>query len=183
MANRFTDSMKWDDAWFMGLSVIDKLVWFYICDKCDHAGVWKVNEPLIVAQIGAQLDLEASLRAFGERIELLKNTEKWLIKGFIGFQYKGQLNPANKAHKGVLSALEKHGLSSLAKGLVSPSEAPAKGPRNRSRNRSRNSASKSNLKPISESLKASLDSLPADFQSWPIKKQVEYWGLQKEASA
>ena len=116
MSNRFTDTMKWDDAFFMDLTPEQKLFWLYVCDKCDHAGVWKVNRRLASVQIGFEVDLNNALEAFGKRIQPLSD-EKWHIVGFIEFQYKGQLNPENKAHKGVLAALEKHGIEAPTKGL------------------------------------------------------------------
>jgi len=40
MSKRFTDSTKWaSKPWFRKLSPNAKLLWLYICDTCDVAGV------------------------------------------------------------------------------------------------------------------------------------------------
>jgi hypothetical protein len=39
MAKRLTDSNKWNDSWFTNLPMDIKLVWIYLLDACDHAGV------------------------------------------------------------------------------------------------------------------------------------------------
>ena len=47
MAKRFTDTEKWKDPWFCALTEKEKLFWVYIVDNCDHAGIWRVNWPLV----------------------------------------------------------------------------------------------------------------------------------------
>ena len=84
MPKRFTDTNKWDDAWFGALSPTDKLFWSYLCDKCDHAGIWKVNIPLAKFHIGA--DYEPDPKRFGGRIQVL-DKDKWYIPKFVAFQY------------------------------------------------------------------------------------------------
>ena len=44
MAKRFTDTMKWNEDWYLDLALVDKLFWIYICDNCDHAGIFKPNK-------------------------------------------------------------------------------------------------------------------------------------------
>lgn len=137
MANRFTDSNKWDDPFFMNLSPLYKIFWIYLCDRCDHAGVWKVNKKLADVQIGAEINLQEILKVFNGRISVIADGEKWVINGFIKFQYKGELNSENKAHKGVLKALQGHGIEAPMEGLLEPLlEGPSN--RSRSRNGSRN---------------------------------------------
>ncbi len=43
MAKRFTETTIWDEDWFLNLSNKEMLLWFYIKDNCDHAGIWKPN--------------------------------------------------------------------------------------------------------------------------------------------
>jgi len=114
MAKRFTATDKWDDPWFCELSDPEKLFWFYLLDKCDHAGMWQVNWPLVKFHIKGVIDLDR----FGERIAKI-SAEKWHIPKFIDFQYggKGGLNPENKVHKSVLDILENQ---APTKGLYSP---------------------------------------------------------------
>jgi len=41
MPKRLTATEKWNDPWFCGLNIEDKLFWIYLCDNCDHAGIYK----------------------------------------------------------------------------------------------------------------------------------------------
>jgi len=106
MAKRFTASDKWDDPWFYELPDKDKLFWIFILDRCDMAGVWKVNWRMTESYLGYRPNLDS----FGGRIVVLSEG-KLFVPGFIRFQY-GELNPANRMHRGVLSALRGHGVAS-----------------------------------------------------------------------
>jgi len=111
MANRFTDTTKWEDDWFLNLSPDHKLVWFYVCDRCDHAGIWNPSQRMMDAFIGKHISLDSALVAFGGRVSLLQNS-RWYICKFVRYQYKGALNPENKAHKSVIAILVANGIDS-----------------------------------------------------------------------
>lgn len=115
MAKRFTDTGKWDKGSFMDLAPKMKLAWAYLCDKCDHAGIWDVNTKLMSMQIGWDYSLEDLLSGLRDRVEL-RNGSKLILKEFIEFQY-GNLNPSNRVHNSILQRVK-----SLApsKPLVSP---------------------------------------------------------------
>lgn len=115
MAKRFTDSEKWGHAWFRKLSPKMKCVWIYLCDKCDHAGIWVSDLEALSFHVGDEVSDEEIIRAFGSRLIRVK-ADKYLIQSFIDFQY-GPLNPANRVHQSVISRLEKEGLN---KDLISP---------------------------------------------------------------
>lgn len=104
MPKRFTATEKWDDPWFCALSERDRLFWVFLCDKCDHAGIWQVNR-LLVQLYFPNYDLKPE--RFADRIQVL-TPEKWLLTKFVFFQYK-QLNPENRAHASVIDKLEKEG--------------------------------------------------------------------------
>ena len=55
MAKRFTDNQKWSKSWFMDLEPKDKLLWIYMIDSCDHAGIWEVNWKLTSFMVGFQV--------------------------------------------------------------------------------------------------------------------------------
>ena len=85
MAKRLTDSTKWNDNWFTELPSDVKLIWLYILDTCDHAGVYKVSYKLIRFNTGTE-------RTETEIIEYLKDRiyiadDKWFIPKLITFQY------------------------------------------------------------------------------------------------
>lgn len=104
MAKRFTDTGKWAKAGFSELSIKMKLIWIYLCDNCDHAGVWDINMNLLSFQIGQRTTLPEMTEGFGDKVELRDN--KLLIPSFIEFQY-GALNPDNRVHQSVLQRLER----------------------------------------------------------------------------
>ena len=109
MAKRFTDTEKWSDEWFLNLDQSMKILWIYITDKCDHAGVWSVNFNLATILIGTIYDKQSALIAFGDRVTVISD-EKWFIAKFIRFQYGVPLNLNNNAHRGVVKLLKYHGL-------------------------------------------------------------------------
>jgi hypothetical protein len=119
MAKRFTDSEKWKKPFIKKLPMQYKLLWFYLLDDCNHAGVWQVDLEIASLRIGYKLNLKDSITALNDKIKVFDNGEKWFIKDFIEFQY-GELNEKNRAHKSVISVLTKYNLLSLNKPLTSP---------------------------------------------------------------
>jgi len=119
MAKRFTDSEKWKKPFIKKLPMQYKLLWFYLLDDCNHAGVWQVDLEIASLRIGYKLNLKDSITALNDKIKVFDNGEKWFIKDFIEFQY-GELNEKNRAHKSVISVLNKYNLLSLNKPLTSP---------------------------------------------------------------
>lgn len=107
MSKRFTDTNKWDHAWFRKLQPAMKCAWTYICDKCDHAGMWTVDFEAMSFNIGEEISKEQFVHTFKEKVFFLKE-DKILIQSFIDFQY-GALNPDNRVHLSVISLLEKEG--------------------------------------------------------------------------
>jgi len=112
MAKRFTDTMKWNEDWFLELSTSNKLFWIYVCDNCDHAGIYKLNKRMFELLIGAKIntdDFLTTINAEKDRIILLDNG-KWYITKFIEFQYGPTLNPNNRVHKSILTLLIKNAI-------------------------------------------------------------------------
>ena len=126
MSKRYVDTESWNDPWYQKLPMVYKCFWKYICDRCDCAGVWKVNQELAEFQIGAPVDWDNLLAAFKGRIVILSE-EKWMVTKFVSFQY-GALTEANRMHRGILRTLEVHGLAypfdGALKGLQRGIEAP-----------------------------------------------------------
>ncbi len=105
MAKRFTDTDKWKRPWFRGLPNELKVVWFYLLDQCDHAGVWCADFGLLEFQTGAHFDAHAFEASFEGKIKRI-DEDKYFIPAFSEFQY-GELNPNNNAHRSVLKIIKK----------------------------------------------------------------------------
>jgi len=117
MAKRFTDTEKWDRPWFRGLPLQYKLLWIFILDRCDIAGVWYVDMGLAAFQIGFKFDRLKAEKVFEKQIQI--NGERWLIKDFIPFQY-GSLEASNKVYRSVSAKLLAFKEGAL-EGHISPS--------------------------------------------------------------
>jgi hypothetical protein len=111
---RFTETQKWEDPWFRKLKPELKLLWQWILDRCDNAGVIDPDIDLASFQIGHQYPMD-TLSQFAGRVAKLP-CGKWFIPKFIEFQY-GQLSVECKAHKPIFISLEKHGLKGYPKGI------------------------------------------------------------------
>ncbi len=108
MAKRFTDTEKWKKPFIRGLKGPYKLLWLYICDDCDYAGIWQVDLEVAEIRIGEKLEEKKALQFFGDKIIPLENGYKWFIPSFIEFQYPTGLSENNKAHTGIIKILEKY---------------------------------------------------------------------------
>jgi hypothetical protein len=123
MSKRFTDTDKWKKGFIRGLEPAYKLLWLYITDDCNHAGIWDVDIEVAALRIGIPLDQQKALSQLGNHIKVFDDGKKWFIPSFIEFQY-GTLNPSNRAHNSVIQTLSKY--QSLSP-LVSPLQAPSLG--------------------------------------------------------
>ena len=115
MAKRFTDTDKWKKPFIRGLEAPYKLLWFYILDDCDHAGIWIVDLEIASIRCGHTFNEKDVLKIFNGQVDVVRKGEIWFIRDFIDFQY-GTLNPENRAHKSVLDRLKKYKI----KPLISP---------------------------------------------------------------
>jgi hypothetical protein len=123
MAKRFTDTEKWKKPFIRGLQGAYKLLWLYICDDCDHAGIWQVDMEVAAIRIGEKIDIKEAIKSFDEKIIIIDKGNKWFIPSFLEFQYPSGLNSDNRAHNSVIILLEKYNLRiSKDKPLISPSE-------------------------------------------------------------
>lgn len=117
MAKRFTATEKWDDAWFWNLSQTDKLFWGYVCDKCDHAGIWEANWSLTILAIGGNPDMSK----FSERMIKISN-DKFFIPRFLRYQYGNNFQKSqDHVRKSIIARLSALGIDPET---LSPSGAP-----------------------------------------------------------
>jgi hypothetical protein len=118
MAKRFTDTDKWKKPLLKSIPCQYKLLWLYICDDCDHAGIWNVDIEVASIRIGEQISEQKAIEIFGEKIFVFDGGEKWFIQSFIDFQY-GELNEKNRVHESIIKILKKYNLFNI-KPLTSP---------------------------------------------------------------
>ncbi len=116
MAKRFTDTEKWEDPWFRGLSPSYQRFWIYILDKCDQAGVWEVDFELVEFFLKERFEMVESLEILKERVVVFNEGKKWGIPKFIRFQY-GNLSLNSKPHRYVLALLSSYEKIGYPKGI------------------------------------------------------------------
>jgi len=111
LAKRFTDTEKWRKPFIRNLPGSYKLLWFYILDNCDHAGIWEKDFEIAQICLGKDMAVceEDAIRLFGDRVRVLEGKNKWFVPSFIDFQY-GALNSQNRVHKSAIKILEKYSL-------------------------------------------------------------------------
>jgi len=114
MAKRHTDTVLYDQQWFQTLHPTYKCFWFYICAKCNHAGIWEVNLPLARFSVDPNNETgiefnEKILDVYEGRITDLGN-DKWYIKKYVLFHHGELLYPNNNFHISIIKSLEKHSL-------------------------------------------------------------------------
>lgn len=111
MAKRFTDTDKWKKPFIRSLDAPYKLLWFYILDDCDHAGIWQADFEVASLRIGYQVNEKTMLEKFSGRVQKVSE-EKYFIPDFIFFQY-GELNEKNRLHLSVIQILNKNKIKPL----------------------------------------------------------------------
>ena len=107
MAKRFTDTDKWKKGFIRNLPSKYKLLWLYILDDCNHAGIWDTDFEVASIRIGSKINEKEASKVLGEQIKIFDRGNKWFIPKFIDFQY-GQLNENVNAHKSVIKLLDKY---------------------------------------------------------------------------
>ena len=109
MAKRFTCTDKWKKPFIRGLQGTYKLLWFYILDDCDTAGIWQLDFEVASIRIGETITEKIAKEVFKDKIIILDDGQKWFIPSFIDFQY-GKLQENNRAHTKAILSLRKYNL-------------------------------------------------------------------------
>lgn len=113
MAKRLTDTDKWKKPFIKSLPPEYKLLWLYLIDDCDIAGIWQVDFEVAELRLGIKLSQEKALRFFKEKIVAFDNGTKWFVQDFISFQY-GNLTDKNKMYNPVNLILSKYKMGHLS---------------------------------------------------------------------
>ena len=110
MAKRFTDTDKWKDEWYTELSSDYKIIWQYLLDTCDNAGIYKRNIKLLNYYCNTNVSAEDILKVFNKRVNQLTD-DKWLINKFCVYQYGNDfLESTNKAVLSAIKILEQNNI-------------------------------------------------------------------------
>lgn len=110
MAKRFSESTRWDDAWYRGLKPILKNFWDFLCMRPDAAGVWKPDWQDIKFRVGGRIDPDEALEKLNEgknRINVLNNGY-WQVLGWVQFQFGENLNEKIGQHKAAVLLITKY---------------------------------------------------------------------------
>jgi hypothetical protein len=109
MSYRFTNSDKWTDSWFSDLSANAKLLFIFLYENCDNAGVYEVNKKFMLFLLGFQEEeLKNAIKEIGKAyIKSNDGTKIWL-KNFLKHQKLTPLNWKNNAHKQIVMILREN---------------------------------------------------------------------------
>lgn len=86
MAKRFTDTDKWKRPWFRTLSLKGKVLWQFLCDNCDHAGIAIIDFELCSFQLGFKISEAVLKDELGNKV-IRVDDDKYFIPSFFDFQY------------------------------------------------------------------------------------------------
>jgi hypothetical protein len=104
--NRFTDCEKWRDSWFVDLTPHAKLLFIYIVENCNNAGIYEINKKLLPIYLGITTEELKSVITELNKSYLKSSDGKLIwIKNFLKHQKKLPLNENNKAHKQIINIL------------------------------------------------------------------------------
>lgn len=123
MVRRFSYTGRWNEPWYRRMTPACKLLWEYIYDKADQAGVWEADFELASYFIGGEVTVK-DLEKFGDRIKSIGKNRYW-IESYIPDQY-GKLSQSCAAHKPVFKLVEKYKLAFENAKIVMVDEAQMK---------------------------------------------------------
>ena len=110
MAKRLTDTEKWNDDWYISLSNDYRIIWQWLLDNCNHAGICKRSIRLLNLMCNTSVSEDELVSAMDGRIVLKDNN--WFIPKFLKFQYSS-LNSNRPVIISVVKELEKHNLLAM----------------------------------------------------------------------
>jgi len=103
MSYRYTNTDKWCDAWFSNLKPLEKLLFNYLCDKCDIAGFVEVITKNWASDIGeTDAKIKGALKGLQRGFIYSKDQDAIYLRTFLRHQKNLPLNPNNKSHVGIL---------------------------------------------------------------------------------
>ena len=106
MAKRLTDTEKWNDDWYISLDNDYRIIWQWLLDNCNHAGICKRSMKLLNMMCNTNITEEQLVSMMSNRVIVLDNN--WFIPKFLKFQYTG-LQSNKPVIVSVVKELEKYG--------------------------------------------------------------------------
>lgn len=110
MAKRLTDTEKWNDDWFISLDNDYRIIWQWLLDNCNHAGICKRSMKLLNMMCNTNITEDELVLAMDKRLIVIDND--WFIPKFLKFQYTG-LQSNKPVIVSVVKELEKNGYDKL----------------------------------------------------------------------
>jgi len=110
MAKRLTDTEKWNDDWYISLSNDYRIIWQWLLDNCNHAGICKRSIRLLNLMCNTDISEKELISQMDGRIVVKENN--WFIPKFLKFQYTS-LNSNRPVIISVVKELEKNNLLSM----------------------------------------------------------------------
>lgn len=102
MAYRYSDTLKWQDEWFVDLKTVEKLLFLYLYDNCDIAGFFELSYRKIAFDLGCtEAEIKGAVKGLNKGVFVSDDERCLLVKNFIKHQKNLPLNPENKAHQGI----------------------------------------------------------------------------------
>lgn len=110
MAKRLTDSEKWNDDWYISLNNDYRIIWQWLLDNCNHAGICKRSMKLLNMMCNTSISEQEMIENMSGRVIAIDNN--WFIPKFLKFQYTG-LQSNKPVIISVVKELEKYGYDRL----------------------------------------------------------------------
>jgi hypothetical protein len=85
MAKRYTDTEKWKDDWFVSLGNDYRIIWQWLLDNCNHAGICKRSIKLLNFMCNTTISEDELVKEMEGRLLIKDNI--WFIPKFLKFQY------------------------------------------------------------------------------------------------
>ena len=113
MSKRFTDSEKWKDEWFLSLPNDYRIIWLYIIDSCDWAGIFKKNFRMLNFCCNTTITEDKFKEIFVGRV--IDCGSFFFIPKFLKFQYPKGLNSNKPTIVSVRNILKENNLFPIVK--------------------------------------------------------------------
>ena len=110
MAYRYTNTDKWNDAWFSKLNPNEKLLFIYLYENCDMAGFIELNEKRWCVDIGLNAAaIKGALKGLGRGLKYSISNDCIYVTNFLKHQKNLPLIPdKNPAHRGIIKRFEEY---------------------------------------------------------------------------